>query len=155
MDSVIIFCAKYLFVLVPLLFVLVWRQAGKRAKNQLVLALVTALVAAVILDKIGAKLYYDPRPFAQHGIKPLISHAADNGFPSEHTLFSVTIGAVMAFYRRRLGLLAIVIALVVGIARVAAHVHSPVDIIGAALMGAAAGTVGYYFAKRILMGTKA
>jgi undecaprenyl-diphosphatase len=149
MDSIIIFCAKYLFVAVPLLVILAWWQAGKPHKKQLIWAAVLAVVIAVVLDKVSGKLYYDPRPFT-HGIKPLITHSADNGFPSEHTLFSVTLASVVFLFRRRLGLLVLAIALVVGIARAAAHVHAPIDIIGGAVLGAIAGAGGYYLAATFL-----
>jgi undecaprenyl-diphosphatase len=147
MDSIIIFCAKYLFVTVPLLFIFAWWQAAKAHKKQLLLAVAAAIVIAAVLDKVGGKLYYDPRPFT-HGIKPLITHSADNGFPSEHTLFSMTIAGVIALHRRRLGSLALGVALIVGLARMAAHVHSLVDIVGATVMGLAAAYAGFLLAKK-------
>jgi membrane-associated phospholipid phosphatase len=42
------------------------------------------------------------------------------------------------------------VGLVVGAARVGAHIHSPIDIIGGALMGAAAGYIGYRLANYLL-----
>ena len=150
MDSLIIFGAKYLFIAVPLLYLLAWLQANRRYKALLALAFIIAGIAAVILDKISAKLYYDPRPFVAHHLKPLVAHAADNGFPSDHTLFTITIATALIFYRPKLGTLAFIIGLLVGISRVAAHVHSPIDIIGAALMGIAAGWLGYYLASKVL-----
>ena len=154
MDSLIIFCAKYLFLLIPLLALGAWLQASKKAKKQMLLAAFIAVIAAVILDKIAGKLYYDPRPFVSHHLKPLVAHAADNGFPSEHTLFSATLAVLLYIYRPRLGIAALAIALAVGVARVAAHVHSPIDIIGGAVIGIAAGLGGYAVAKRFLL-TKA
>lgn len=148
MDSIIIFCAKYLFVAVVLLYLLAIYQASPRHRKALVVALIAAGIAAVILDKLAGKLYYDPRPFVNHSVKPLIAHSADNGFPSEHTLFSMTVAAALYFYRRKLGTAAAVLALVVGIARVAAHVHSPIDIIGGVLLGAAAGYLGFRIAEK-------
>lgn len=154
MDSVIILGAKYLFLTVPLLFLLAIIQAGKKSKKQLVISVVLAVIFAAILDKIASKLYYDPRPFVTQNIKPLVVHAADNGFPSEHTLFSITIAAVLYQYRPKLGALALAIAVVVGIARVAAHVHSPIDILGSILMGVAAAYAGTWLARRYFLDAK-
>lgn len=142
MDSLIIFGAKYLFVALPLLFVLALYQASRPDRKRLIIAIVVAVVLAAILDKISSKLYYDPRPFVTHHVKPLVTHAADNGFPSEHTLFCFTFAAVIYLYRQRLGWLALGLSLLVGISRVAAHVHSPIDIIGSIAMGLAAGYAG-------------
>ncbi|MGH7157096.1 MAG: phosphatase PAP2 family protein [Candidatus Saccharimonadales bacterium] len=150
MDSLIIFCGKYLFVALPLLVLLAWAQANKKYKIELPVAVIIAGIIAVILDKLGSKLYYDPRPFVTHHLKPLIAHAADNGFPSEHTIFTITLATVLIFYRPKLGTLAFIIGLVVGSARVAAHIHSPIDIIGGIVMGAVAGYLGYYLAIKLL-----
>jgi undecaprenyl-diphosphatase len=148
MDSIITFGAKYLFIGIVLLWIGAWLQAGRRPKAQIALASVIAVIAAAILDKISSKLYYDPRPFVSHHVQPLVSHAADNGFPSEHTLFSITLAAVLLMYRPKVGILALIIGLLVGIARVAAHVHSPIDIAGGVVLGAAAGYSGYWIAAK-------
>ena len=153
MHSLIIFGAKYLFVAVILLWLIAWLQAGRRLKMHMVSSTIIGLIIAAILDKIGDKLYYDPRPFVTHHIQPLVAHAADNGFPSEHTLFSATLAAAIFFYRPRYGILTFIIALIVGASRVAAHVHSPIDIIGGALIGALAGWLGYLISSK-LMNTK-
>jgi undecaprenyl-diphosphatase len=147
MDSIIIFCAKYLFILIPLLFLLAVYQANRKDQKRLIIAVVIAVAIAAILDKIGGKLYYDPRPFVSHNLKPLITHAADNGFPSEHTLFTMTISGVIYLNRKRLGMLALAVSLAVGAARIAAHVHSPIDILGAILMGIASAYLGVRLAR--------
>lgn len=144
MHSLIIFGAKYLFIAVVLLWIAAWLQASRHHKKQITIATIVAVVLAAIFDKISARLYYDPRPFVTHHLHPLVAHVADNGFPSEHTLFSMTLAISLLFFRPKVGGAAVVIAIIVGIARVAAHVHSPIDIIGGALMGVVAGYVGYW-----------
>jgi undecaprenyl-diphosphatase len=151
MHSLIIFGAKYLILAVALLWIMAWLQANRRHKKQLVWAAVIAVVLAAILDKIASIVYYDPRPFTTHHIQPLVTHVADNGFPSEHTLFGVTVAAALIFYRPKLGSAALILALIVGISRVAAHVHSPIDIVGAALMGFSAGYIGYRLSAKWLL----
>ena len=150
MDSLIIFGAKYLFLAVGLLYLIALVQAGKNHRKQLFLSLIIAGVVAIILDKIAGKLYYDPRPFTTHHFKSLVAHAADNGFPSEHTVLAMTLSAALIYYRRRLGALSFGLALLVGISRVAAHIHSPIDIIGGIIIGAAAGSAGYWLSQKIL-----
>lgn len=150
MDSLIIFGAKYLFIAVVLLWILAWLQAGRAHKKQIAAATAIAVIVAAILDKIGSKLYYDPRPFVSQHLHPLINHAADNGFPSEHTLFSMTLAAAIFFFRPKVGLAAAAVALVVGVCRVAAHVHSPIDIAGGVLIGLIAGYLGYLLAVKFL-----
>jgi len=148
MDSLIIFGAKYLFLAVVLIFCVAWLQASRKFKVNMALAIVLAGVVAGILDKTAAKLFYDPRPFVSQHITPLVSHAADNGFPSEHTLFTFVIAAVLYFYRPKLSYLAFGLAAIVGVSRVAAHVHSPIDIIGGIIFGLVAGYTGYFLTAK-------
>jgi undecaprenyl-diphosphatase len=147
MHSIIVFCAKYLFVFVVLVFGWGWLQANRKKKLSMAAAIILAGIAAAILDKLAGKLYYDPRPFVTHHITPLVAHAADNGFPSEHTLFTFTIATVLYFYRPKLSYLAFGLALLVGIGRAAAHVHSPIDIIGGIILGVIAGWSGYRLSR--------
>ena len=154
MDSIIIFCAKYLFIAVLLLYLAALWQASPKYRKQLLLGFVAAGAVALLLDKLGGKLYYDPRPFVTHHIKPLIDHAADNGFPSEHTVLTFTIGALLVAFRPKLGALTLLLALIVGISRVAAHIHSPIDIIGGILSGIIAGTAGYYVSQKFVPSKK-
>jgi len=150
MDSIIIFGAKYLIIAVGLAYLYGLWQANPRDRKSLVAAMIVAAIAAVVIGKIAGKLYYDPRPFITHHVKPLISHSMDNGFPSDHTLLGVTVASVIYLYRRKLGILAITIALLVGVARVAAHVHSPIDIIGGAVIGGLAAWIGSWTAEKYL-----
>ncbi len=153
MDSVVIFCAKYLIIGVLLIAGYVWLSTKGPKRTEMALAIISAGVLAAILTKLAGKLYFHPRPFVTGNIKPLIAHGADNGFPSEHTVLATTLATIIYFYRRWLGLTALVIGLLIGWARVAAHVHSVVDILGGLAIGLAAGSLGYLAAYR-LMATK-
>jgi undecaprenyl-diphosphatase len=150
MDSIIIFCAKYLFIAVIVIWLWVWGQSNRKNKMELALSTLTAFIIASVLDKLSSNLYYDPRPFVSHHLMPLIHHAADNGFPSGHTLYSTTLAGILIFYRPKLAYLALGIALIVGIARVAAHLHSPIDIVGGIAMATLAVYGGHYLAIKLL-----
>jgi undecaprenyl-diphosphatase len=147
MDSIIIFGAKDLFVLVVLIWLVVWWQSSRKNRTELAIATIAAGIIAGILDKIAGKIFYDPRPFVTHHLTPLVTHAADNGFPSEHTILTATLAGVLFFYRPKLAGLAFLIAILVGSARVAAHVHSPIDIIGGLVIGLVSGYGGYYLTR--------
>ncbi len=121
---------------------------------QLAAAVVIAGVIALALSKIAGALYYHPRPFVVQHIKPLIPHASDNGFPSEHTLLAMTLGTVVYYYRPRLAAGLFGLSILIGISRVLAHVHSLVDILGSLILGALAGWAGYQLAKKLLPSQK-
>ena len=56
---------------------------------------VISLPLTYVLGVIARSLYFNPRPFMVSGVEPLISHAADNGFPSDHTLLLASIASLV------------------------------------------------------------
>ncbi len=149
MDGLIVFSAQYLFVSVILLAAWLWLKSSNKTKLQMAAAFIITGALAFILAKIGDKLYYHPRPFVNSDVRPLFSHGPDNGFPSDHSWFTMSIAAVIFYYKRSLGWIALTIALIVGTARVLAHVHSHIDIAGGFAIGIAAASVGYFAAKKL------
>lgn len=153
-DNLIIFGAKYLIFGIVFMALVIWATTTTKNRWQFATAVALAGITAFMLFKITGALYYHPRPFVVEHIKPLISHGNDNSFPSEHTLLAMTLSAVIYYYRPRLALGLFGLTLLVGISRVLAHVHSPVDILGSLILGALAGWAGYQLAKKLLPGSK-
>lgn len=149
MDWLIIFLAKYLVIAIVAVAALVFFKTSPKNRKQLGLAFVLAGIVAIILSKIAGAFYYHPRPFTVENIKPLIAHGNDNGFPSEHTVFSMTLATVIYYYSRRWELIAFLLTLGVGVGRVLAHVHSTLDILAGLIIGAIAGSIGYYTARKL------
>ena len=138
----IIFCAKYLFVVPVLLAGIFFLKQSRATKRSMLVFGVCSLGLALVLATIAGWIFYDPRPFASGHFTPLIAHAADNGFPSDHTLLTSAIACLIFVYHKRLGSFLLLLAVVVGGARVAAGIHSPIDIIGSILLSmAATGTI--------------
>ncbi|HVA71017.1 MAG TPA: phosphatase PAP2 family protein [Acidimicrobiales bacterium] len=138
MDSIIRFVAGYFFIISIVVVALYWLRAKMSVKISLGWHLVVGGVLALVLARIAGHLYYDPRPFVTHHLVPLIAHAADNGFPSDHALLCSFLAFTMLLYSRRTALLLIIIALLVSWARVAAHLHNPRDIVGSFVFAAVA-----------------
>ncbi len=138
MDSLIVFVAKYFLFLSVAVVGVHWLLSSKRDRVDLAVHYVVGGIIALALAKLGAHFFYDTRPFVSHHIKPLMPHAADNGFPSDHALFTSFLGFTMLAYSRRLGYALLGIAVLVGAARVAAHIHSPIDIVGSFVFAAIA-----------------
>lgn len=122
--------AKYfLFISVAIVGVY-WLRAKKNDKFSLAWKLAAGGMLALAMARVGAHFYYDTRPFVTHHIKPLFPHAPDNGFPSDHALLASFLGFTMLGYSRRVAVVLLINAVLVGSARVAAHIHNPIDIIG-------------------------
>ena len=86
----LVYTAKYLIVIPLLMVVIDFLRAPVDERHVLLKRSVLASVIAIALAKIGGALYYDPRPFAAHHFTPILAHAPDNGFPSDHTLLAFT-----------------------------------------------------------------
>lgn len=149
-DYFFIFGAKYLYLLAGLV-ALVWflKLPGEKKKGVVIFGII-ALPAIYIVSKIGAWLYFDPRPFVVGHFTPLIPHDPDNGFPSDHILILSAIASVIYPFSRKTSAVIWLIALVVGISRVYVGIHHPVDVTGSAMISIAV-SVPMYFLFRIFI----
>lgn len=89
-----------------------------------------SLILSFALSRIAGALYYNPRPFVVNGTEPLIPHAPDNGFPSDHTLLFAALAAIAWHFDKRVSVGLWIAAVGVGAYRVYASVHHPLDILG-------------------------
>lgn len=110
-----------------------YHQPAQAALRWLIAAGITGLLAEVF-TQIGAAIYNDPRPFVVEHVHPLIAHAPDNGFPSDHALLAAFLVVCVLFTRAWLAMLLVaLLAVLVDWARVGAGIHHPVDVIGSAV----------------------
>jgi undecaprenyl-diphosphatase len=123
-------------------------------RQQFILTLLLAGIAAAILTIVFSKMYYHPRPFVVNNIKPLIEHGNDNGFPSDHTVMAMTIAGAIFFYRRKYALVALILTIAVAAGRILAHVHSLIDILGGIVIGVMSAYIGYVLSRMILKDKK-
>jgi undecaprenyl-diphosphatase len=148
MNFIIIFIAKYLiFVALAIAVLYFLKQPRPRQKEMLIFAAIL-LPVSYFVAKIISHFYFDPRPFVAGHFTPLIEHAADNGFPSDHTLFGAAIAFAIFRFNKKLGLLLLYLTVLVGVARVLAGVHHAVDIAGSILIVAIVYfCLDYFFAR--------
>ena len=143
MDGLIIFGAKYLVWIVAVLFLAYFFFARRRTKRKLFLLSLISLPLAYIVGWVAGHFYYNPRPFVESGIAPLVAHAANNGFPSDHMLFAATLASLVFVFNRRLGLALWVLAILVGISRVMSGVHHSIDIVAGGIIAVVVVSVVY------------
>jgi undecaprenyl-diphosphatase len=139
MSALSIFLARYLiFIFVPIAIYLLMskRPADRHAVNEAAWAVVIALAATAFM----ARAIKRPRPFMTvfdpllpiHG---LIPPPLNTSFPSGHTATAFAIAAAIYFANRKLGIVAIVIALLIALGRIAVGAHYPSDVIGGIAVG--------------------
>jgi undecaprenyl-diphosphatase len=148
-NALIRIVADYALFVVALGAVVSWLRTPRREKMPYAAAVVIAVVLVAVAVKGLGALWVDPRPFVIDHTTPLIAHGADNGFPSDHTALAGAVATVVYAWHRRTGTALLVIAVLLGTARVAAHVHHVPDILGGLAIGIAAGVIGTFVARRV------
>lgn len=108
------------------------RRAAAAAGLSAGLGLAIAQVVARLVDR--------PRPFVAHpaAVHLFSQHAADSGFPSDHTTAAFAIGVALVLRQRAWGIVVLVAAAVLAVGRVAIGVHYPSDVLAGAVLGTAA-----------------
>jgi len=135
-DVLIVFAAKYLFLVIPAIAFIYWLTAPSRTRKYLFFLGMAVGLISVIIGQAIAYFYFDPRPFVTGHFQPLIPHVADNGFPSDHTLLSAVIAATLTTVSVPMGIVLWVITAMVAIARVSAGLHHAIDVIGSICIAA-------------------
>jgi undecaprenyl-diphosphatase len=131
MDEIIKIVAKYLMAIPILLALYVFiRFRTKRQRLEFVVLVIGSGILSLLLAKIGSHFISDPRPFVVGHFQPLLPHGNDNGFPSDHALLTSFLGFALLPYSKKLGLIALVLAALIGAARMAAGIHHLEDIVG-------------------------
>jgi membrane-associated phospholipid phosphatase len=146
MDTITIIIASY-FIAIPLSVILYqFFVINRQQRLRLAAVLVAGGIISLLLAKIGHVLIQDPRPFLQGHFNALIVSSRDNGFPSDHVLLAAFIAFVMLGRSRVLGSILLVVALAVGLARMAAGVHHSWDVLGSFVIAGA----GYVLARTLV-----
>jgi len=143
MDTLIIFTAKYLLFASALIAILYFLKQPRQRQKEILIFAVVLLPLSYIAAKIISRFYFDPRPFAAQNFTPLIPHAADNGFPSDHTLLGAAVAFAVFRFNKKLGLFLFFLAVLIGLARILAGVHHITDIAGSLVIVLAI----YFFTK--------
>jgi membrane-associated phospholipid phosphatase len=147
-TTVIVLAAQYLLLGLALVAGLVWLVLDRAGKLRLAVAAGTGLAVLGVGIWIAGHLHDDPRPFVQDlSVHPLFPHPADNGFPSDHAAAGGLLSALVLRHRRAVGVLVGAGAVLVALARVAAHVHHVQDVVAGLLLGLVAGAVGIVVAE--------
>jgi len=136
MSAIIIeFFATFLIWLLYAGLIVLWFADGKIKKEQVLHALLSSAIAWSLVMLIK-HFFPSLRPFATDGrgvdvlIKP-----TDSAFPSAHTALAFGLAVTLFLHDRKVGWIYLIGALTIGVARVLANVHYPIDILGGAFIG--------------------
>lgn len=146
MDAVFVFGAEYLFLSVPLIAgIYFFKQSWDSKKKMIIFGTISVSIICIIAFT-ASYLYNDPRPFVVGHFTPLVAHAPDNGFPSDHVLLVSAIATIVYYFNRKVSFALLVITILVAISRVYVGVHHPIDVIASIIFS----FVGTFIAHTLL-----
>lgn len=135
--------AQYFFAaLLVALFVVSGRWRTREGRHGAVAAGLSAALALGIAHFI-TDLVARPRPYLAHPGQAhlFIPPSHDGSFPSDHATASFAIAVALLLRHRKAGLAALLVAIVLSVARVAVGTHYPADVLAGAALGSAAALV--------------
>lgn len=127
------------------------RRTGDHAAMTAVAWTGVGTVLAVVVGLTSKQLFTEPRPCrALPNVHIVASCAAptDYAFPSDHTLIAVALAVGLWFVNRKIGVLAVLIALLEGFSRVYIGEHYPHDVAASIVIGAVLMAVGWMLLQR-------
>src|SRR6476659_4945324 len=132
--------AEYGVVLFAALLLASWllarREGDLRRTTAALWAPLGALVAIGVNQLVGAAVA-EPRPYAVMAhVHVLVSRSTDYSFPSDHAVMAGAVAAGVLLAHRRLGLVAVVLAVLMALARVYVGAHFPLDVVAGLAVGA-------------------
>jgi undecaprenyl-diphosphatase len=139
MAGIAFVAAKVVIYLIPLHLIMIW-TLGDRSVRRQALILFGALTIGLVISYLIGKIVPTQRPYLIPIGHALVEHRSSPSFPSNHGLIMFTYAITMAMLAHwRHALVIGAAGLTVAWARIYVGVHFPLDMIGAALVGALAG----------------
>ncbi len=115
------------------------------------IAVACALIFSLLICNITIKpIIARVRPYdLREGIELIISKPTDFSFPSGHTSISFAGAAAIFSQNKKLGVPALILAILIAFSRLYLYVHFPTDILGGIIVGSLCGFLGYLVMKLV------
>lgn len=116
-----------------------------------------ALLLGLFIGNLGLKpLIERMRPYdfffetTGERIKLLIDAESSFSFPSGHTLASFEAATALLIHKRKLGKIAIVLAIIIGLSRIYLFVHYPTDVLCGAILGVGIAFLATFIVEKVI-----
>ena len=119
-----------------------WRRTALSSAFALAIGL---LICNIILKPLVGRV----RPYDVRGVSIIVDPLGDGSFPSGHALAAFEFAAVMLKRRPKLGVPAVVLAVLISFSRLYLYLHFPTDVLTGIVLGIAFGIIGCVIADAI------
>lgn len=137
-DGIVVFFASYSqYVLGALFFWFLYKNSVSKSEKFRIFwtVLLSGVVARLGFTSLIRLFYHRPRPYMLHHVNQLITAQNGGSFPSGHAAFFFAISGALYAYDKRWGAGFFAASLLMGLSRVIAGIHYPLDILGGILVG--------------------
>ncbi len=111
------------------------------------IAVISSIMARGFIAIVIHNFFYIPRPFEVFDVKPIISHSLTSGLISEHMTFLIPIALTFIFINKQFGIMASLLVIFAGIARIVAGIYWG----SAFFLGILIGALSFLFVKKNLL----
>lgn len=132
-DPLVVFFNTYGFFL--LLLCAFWISLKEKNRDKLTQQLLFSVFFAIVASIFIKTLFGTPRPFMENGSEVFAGLARSSSFPSSHTAVAFAAATSIALSRKRMGVILLVFAIMIGWGRIIANVHYPVDVLFGVVIG--------------------
>lgn len=156
MHILIKILADFLIIIVIVWSLVVMLKLPKEVRTEYIVRGLIIGIVAEGLGQVAGLIYQHAPPFVAQNITPLAWHINNvNSFPSDHMMFACAATFVVWASTKnwRIGLPLLLLSLIIGIGRIMAHVHWPLDILASLVIAGIVSLVVYnipYKGKRPL-----
>jgi membrane-associated phospholipid phosphatase len=150
LHSPLVDYAKYGVVLFGLLLIVGLIRSRHGTPRMLAVAVwaCIAVLIAVAANQPIVHAAHEARPYTGHpNVLVLVARSADLSFPSDHCVMAGAAAAGLLLVSRKIGLVAVVAALLMAFARVYVGAHYPGDVLAGLLIGAAVAILGWLLVR--------
>jgi undecaprenyl-diphosphatase len=138
LDMLGVIISEYLIFLLPIIIFLVYFFSKKSNGFLIFKKILLSLIFVYLFNYLIGYLVARPRPFVtDKGIYQLakfFARASDYSFPSQHTATAFVLALVVFLDKKKLGIILLILAALIGGSRIFVGVHYPSDILGGILM---------------------
>lgn len=138
---------EYGAVWIAVTVLLLLLKAHRKCGLQMTAGLISGLLVGNVILK---RLINRPRPFTINtDMTLLVSAPHGSSFPSGHAIACFVAATILLRYDKRMGIPALILAILISFSRLYLYVHFPSDVLAGALIGVALGFLVGFAAKRI------
>ena len=150
LDTLIIFFAtSFSIILIVITIVYIFKNSSNDSFFRKILIIFGSAILTYCLVKIIKNLVFTPRPFLSlDSVNLLFKYGDYDSFPSGHTAIFSSLAMAIYFYNKKASILFFFGALIIGVARVIAGIHFPIDILSGLGLGIVISSIVYFFTSK-------